>query len=69
LDRADPNRGRFRTFLLKSIEDFICNEWDRASAKKRGGGQAMISWEDQDAEGRYRNEPVENLTPDGIFEK
>ena len=69
LGRADPNRGRFRTFLLSSIENFISNEWDRASAKKRGGGQEIISWEEQDAEGRYRNEPVENLTPERIFEK
>jgi len=69
LERADRNRGRFRTFLLSSIENFICNEWDRASAKKRGGGQQIISWGEQDAEGRYRNEPVENFTPERIFEK
>jgi len=69
LERADQNRGRFRTFLLRSIENFVCNEWDRASAKKRGGGQEIISWEEQDAEGRYLNEPVESLTPERIFEK
>ncbi len=39
LDRADRERGRFRTFLLTSLEHFLNNEWVRASAQKRGGGQ------------------------------
>ena len=39
LDRADRERGRFRTFLLSSLENFLNNEWVRASAQKRGGGQ------------------------------
>ena len=69
IERADPGRGRFRTFLLASIDNFICNEWDRASAKKRGGGQKIISWEEQEAEGRYLKEPVDKLTPQRIFEK
>ena len=69
LDRADRERGRFRTFLLSSLENFLNNEWDRASAQKRGGGQRNISWDDQDAEGRYLNEPVDELTPERIFEK
>src|SRR2546426_9190596 len=46
LDRADRQRGRFRTFLLSSLENFLNNEWDRASAQKRGGGQRSISWND-----------------------
>jgi RNA polymerase sigma factor (sigma-70 family) len=69
LDRADRERGRFRTFLLSSLENFLNNEWDRAAAQKRGGGQRTISWDEQDAEGRYRNEPVDELTPERIFEK
>jgi len=69
LDRADRERGRFRTFLLSSLENFLNNEWDRASAQKRGGGQRNISWDEQDAEGRYRNEPVDEMTPERVFEK
>ena len=38
-------------------------------AQKRGGGQAIVSWDDQTAEERYQNEPVENLTPEMLFEK
>jgi RNA polymerase sigma factor (sigma-70 family) len=69
LDHADPERGRFRSFLLSSVENFLNNEWDRSMAQKRGGGCKTISWDEQDAEGRYLNEPVENMTPQRIFEK
>src|SRR4051812_30813658 len=38
LAKAAPERGRFRNFLLTSLNNFLANEWDRASAQKRGGG-------------------------------
>lgn len=38
LSAADPVRGRFRSFLLMAMKRFLANEWDRASALKRGGG-------------------------------
>jgi DNA-directed RNA polymerase specialized sigma24 family protein len=69
LERADRERGRFRTFLLCSIENYLNNERDRAMARKRGGGQQLVSWDEQDAEGRYLNEAVDNVTPQRIFEK
>jgi len=40
---ADPDRGRFRSFLLSSLKNFLANDWARAQAEKRGGGQAIIS--------------------------
>jgi RNA polymerase sigma factor (sigma-70 family) len=69
LDRANHERGRFRTFLLSSLENFLANEWDRSTALKRGGGQRTVSWDEQDAEGRYLNEPADEMTPERIFEK
>ncbi len=36
--RADPARGRFRSFLLASLKHFLANEWEKARAQKRGGG-------------------------------
>src|SRR5262245_42682955 len=38
VSRADRQRGRFRTFLLTSLQNFVSHEWKRASAEKRGGG-------------------------------
>ena len=69
LDRADRERGRFRTFLLTSLDNFLRNELDRAAAQKRGGGQTMVSWDQQTAEERYQNEPVDNVTPEMLFER
>jgi RNA polymerase sigma factor (sigma-70 family) len=43
LSRADQQKGRLRTFLLGSMQNFLCNEYDRARALKRGGGHQIIS--------------------------
>src|ERR1700739_3938297 len=43
LSRADQEKGRLRTFLLGSLQNFLCNEYDRAHALKRGGGQQIVS--------------------------
>ena len=36
---ADPERGRFRSYLLGAMKHFLANEWHRARAQKRGGGK------------------------------
>jgi DNA-directed RNA polymerase specialized sigma24 family protein len=46
LSRADRQKGRLRTFLLGSLENFLCNEYDRARALKRGGGRQILSIEE-----------------------
>lgn len=69
LQRADPERGKFRSFLLTSLKHFLADEWDRLHAQKRGGGQAVLSWDGVDPEERYRLEPAEPLTPDRAYEK
>lgn len=42
---ADPARGRFRGYLCRSCRQFLGNEWQKASAEKRGGGRSAIPWE------------------------
>jgi len=64
-----PEKGNFRSFLLASLKHFLANEWDRAHAAKRGGGQTIISLDDTDAENRYRLEPVDNMTADKLFDR
>jgi RNA polymerase sigma factor (sigma-70 family) len=68
LDRADPNRGRFRSFLLHSCKFFLSDQADRARAQKRGGG-AILPFEVTSGEQQYRFEPLDNETPDRIFER
>ena len=71
LAAADPARGRFRSWLLASVKHFLANEWDRATAQKRGGGRAVFSIDidPDDAERRYRHEPSHSLTPERIFDR
>jgi RNA polymerase sigma-70 factor (ECF subfamily) len=69
LGDVDPERGKFRSFLLASIKHFLINEWDRARAAKRGGTQTILSFDFDSAENRYRLEPADNRTSDRFFEK
>jgi RNA polymerase sigma factor (sigma-70 family) len=66
---ADPHRGRFRSFLLTSFKNLMANEWKRAHRQKRGGDTEVFSLEQMDAEERYSLEPVDNLTPERVFDR
>ncbi len=66
---ANPSRGKFRTFLLRSMEHFLINEWAKERALKRGGGSPIVSLQEQQAEERYLSERSDNSTPAQIFEK
>jgi RNA polymerase sigma-70 factor (ECF subfamily) len=69
LARVDQGKGRFRSFLLGSLNHFLANEWHRARAAKRGGGAEVISLDDATAEQRYALEPASDATPDKLFER
>jgi RNA polymerase sigma-70 factor (ECF subfamily) len=69
LQDVDAARGRFRSFLLASLNHFLANEHDRAQALKRGGRCTIISLDDDTAEGRYQLEPVDTLTPEVLYER
>ena len=46
LSRADQGKGRLRTFLLTSLQNFLFNEYDRVRAAKRGGDRQIVSFEE-----------------------
>jgi len=69
LAKADPSRGRFRSFLKTACIHFLSHARDYDRAQKRGGGRTSISIDMQDAEGRYINEPIHNLTAERLFER
>lgn len=50
LQRADPNRGRFRSLLLKALQNFLFDAREKRRAQKRGGGMRFVSWDDWMAE-------------------
>lgn len=66
---ADPGKGKFRSFLLASVKHFLANERDRARAQKRGGGQTIIALDALSDEARCRMEPVDNSSPDKVFDR
>ncbi|NQU09379.1 sigma-70 family RNA polymerase sigma factor [bacterium] len=61
-------KGRFRAFLLASMNHYLADEWDRASAQKRDA-RRTISLDALDAETRYAREPVDTVTPERLFER
>lgn len=67
--RADPHKGRFRSFLLMVMKRFLAKEWEKARALKRGGNLPPIARGLETAEGRYTNEPADTRTPEQLFER
>lgn len=67
---ARKERGRFRTFLLTAVKNFLANEHDFQSAQKRGGGQAPISIDADEWESTLAiAEPATHLTPEVLYER
>jgi RNA polymerase sigma-70 factor (ECF subfamily) len=66
---ADPGRGRFRAFLCAAVRHFLSNERDWARALKRGGAHQIVPFEAVTAEGRYRREPRDEVTPETLFDR
>lgn len=65
---ADPERGRFRAFLVAAFRHFASNERAKAQAVKRGGGE-VVSLDVGSAESRLAMEPIDAMTPERAFER
>ncbi len=72
LQRADVNRGRFRTLLLTSLQNFLVNAAEKARTRKRGGGMEFISWDDWMAEAPSQlsisAQALDSLPPEPLFD-
>jgi len=66
---ADPERGRFRSYLLGAMKHFLANEWHRARTQKRGGGVTFLDLDALDPEARYALEPAQSTDPDAGFDR
>jgi RNA polymerase sigma-70 factor (ECF subfamily) len=66
---ADPERGRFRSYLLGAMKHFLANEWHRQQAQKRGGRVQLIEWDGLDAEQRYSSTAREAEDPELLFDR
>ncbi|MDQ3441427.1 MAG: sigma-70 family RNA polymerase sigma factor [Planctomycetota bacterium] len=67
LAKADPQKGRFRSYLLGALKHYLNDEYDRSHARKRGGGMTHVSL--ACAEQRYGLEPADDVTPEQLYER
>jgi RNA polymerase sigma-70 factor (ECF subfamily) len=72
LHHADRNRGRFRSLLLRSLQNFLINAAQKTHARKRGGGAEFISWDDWMAEASSQSslpeQALNSLPPERLFD-
>ena len=66
---AEKEKGKLRSYLLKSVSHYLSDDFDKRTALKRGGGQTLISIDQMAAEERYLLEPTNDVGPDLLFEK
>jgi RNA polymerase sigma-70 factor (ECF subfamily) len=68
-EHVSQERGRFRAFLLASLQHFLANDAARRRTLKRGGHVMFLPLAFDAAEGRYRIEPAESTTPETLYER
>src|SRR5687767_3585051 len=69
LEKVHPDKGKFRTFLLAALKNFLLNDWRDSNRLKRGGGKEFISWDAFDAEDRAFIEPVGEDKAEMLYDK
>lgn len=69
LHRVDQQKGRFRTFVLATLTNFLHNERDRRQTQKRGGRLRIVSLDEEFAESVYALEAKNGETPEALFER
>jgi RNA polymerase sigma-70 factor (ECF subfamily) len=66
---ADAKKGKFRSFLLASLNHFLLNEWDKRRTLKRGGHLEIVPLDEAAAEKRYHMDSVEQFSPEKLFDR
>jgi len=69
LERADQQRGKFRTFLLAALSDFLVDRHRKEHAQKRGGGVSDIHLDALEMEARHRLEPLVEESPEKAYDR
>ena len=67
LAKVDRDLGKFRSFLLASLQNYMSDEWDKSRRLKRGGGQKVVALDALDAEGRYHAGQADEMSPERLF--
>ncbi len=62
------DKGKFRSFLLTTLNHFRLDQWKREQSIKRGNGRSPLSLDMRDAESRFVQEPIDTTTPEKLFD-
>lgn len=68
LRRVSPEKGKFRSFLLASLKNYLSDAFDRDNSAKRGGQIEFVALDFQDGEERYHDEQADDLSPEKVFD-
>jgi RNA polymerase sigma-70 factor (ECF subfamily) len=69
VSKAQPEAGRFRSYLLGTLQRWLSNQRQREMAAKRGGGKRLLEWDGLSPEARYSAEPTTDETPGSRFDR
>lgn len=69
IENADREKGKLRAFLITALKRFISNEWRKACAQKRGGGQRVLSLDSSIAEGRYSSTTTPGMDAERLYDR
>lgn len=69
IGRAEPEKGKFRSFLLAAFKNFLGHGRERRHAQKRGSGAVPLSLDAMNAEERFAAEPADYLSPDKLYDR
>lgn len=68
MEKADPERGRFRSYLLGALVNYLADRHDYQQAVSRGGGKQILALSFDKVEQRYLLTP-EHLSPESLYER
>jgi RNA polymerase sigma-70 factor (ECF subfamily) len=69
LQNLEPSKGKFRSFLLAGLNNYVRNEWDKAHAEKRGGGALIIPIDTSQDGDTFALDPANTDTPDKAYDR
>src|SRR6266481_2658097 len=68
LRQVGRTRGKFRSFLLASLKNYLSDQFDRANSIKRGGHVEFVALDCGGGEERYRDDQIDFLTAEKVFD-
>jgi RNA polymerase sigma factor (sigma-70 family) len=69
LQAVRKERGRFRSYLLAALKNYMVNEWKHGAAQKRGSGQTPIPLDDLIREHAGHAMAADHRSPDELFDQ